>query len=1047
MSPEGFLHCGFCGSSFAAATAERRKLATLLFCDMTGSTAMGERVDPEAVRELMLSYFHEVRGALERHGGTVEKFIGDAVMAVFGVPVAHEDDALRACRAASEMQARLASLNESFEQRFGTRIALRIGLNTGEIVAGDASSRETFVTGDAVNVAARLEQAAGPGEVLLGEPTYRLVRDVVNVKAVEPLALKGKSASMPAYRLLGISGLRSLPRRIGTPLVGRDEELALLEHEFDESAAVRRCRLVTVVGDPGVGKSRLAAELIGRLGARAHVLRGRCLSYGDGITYWALGEIVRQAAGIHDEHSGREAVTRIDALLDEVQDGRTVATLIAQLLGLIGGVATSPETAWAIRRFLTAQARERPLLLVVDDIHWAEAALLELLDGLPAAIEDSPMLVLCLARPELLEIRPDWRPTIPLEPLPAADVDALIENLFAGAPAPIRARLATASAGNPLFAEELVGMLVDERAVSGAGSPSTLAPELDAIALPASLNALLSARLDRLDPAARDALERGAIEGEIFHRGAVVELSDATARHAVPDQLELLAGKGFLLPAPASFVGEAAFRFKHILLRDAAYQGTAKKLRALLHEQFAGWLELFAGERVNEYEEILGYHLEQSCRYRVELAPPDEEAHALATRAASRLASAGRRAWNRGDAGTASDLLARGFALLPANSREQIELVPALVESLAEGARVNEAEQLVEAGLAAGAALGDERLSALVEVQRIWLEFRVDPRGSSARALVEAERAIRVFERHGDDVSLARAWEVVTEVHAMHGHLAAARAASERRFFHAERSGDERQQRWHRVVLASTARYGFVPLGEVQQMMEDDLAWARQAGSLWLEAMVLHGLGLVHSVRGDPAGGKALLEHGRSIISELGMRLISLGYLASWIWWLTEDPIVAEIQLRESDEALDAAGEKGTRSTIVANLAEALYRQGRYDEAEEIAIASAELGADDDVSTQALVWAVRAKILARRDLAEEAEAMAREAVALAGDTEFVDLRAETLLALGEVLQLADRRDDAVAAIRGALDLWQTKGNVVFAGRARRLLSEASVSVD
>ena len=295
-----------CGSPLEPAAPERRKLATMLFCDMSGSTAMGERVDAESVREMMFSYFHEMRAAIERHGGTVEKFIGDAVMAVFGVPTAHEDDALRAVRAAWEMQERLVALNEQLEQRYGSTIALRIGVNTGEVVAGEGTTRQALVTGDAVNVAARLEQTAAPGQVLIGEPTLRLVRDAVSVEAVEPLALKGKSEPVPAYRVLAIDAAApALSRRLDTPMVGREAELTQLESMLDETKR-GRCLLATVVGEPGVGKSRLAAELI----AGAHdvqVLRGSCLQYGEGITYWPIAEIVRQAAGIRDEHSREEA--------------------------------------------------------------------------------------------------------------------------------------------------------------------------------------------------------------------------------------------------------------------------------------------------------------------------------------------------------------------------------------------------------------------------------------------------------------------------------------------------------------------------------------------------------------------------------------------------------------------------------------------------------------------------------------------------------------------------------------------------------------------
>ena len=1006
---------------------------------------MGERADAETVRELMFSYFHEMRGALERHGGTVEKFIGDAVVAVFGVPKAHEDDALRACRAALEMQARLAPLNEELLRRFGTTIALRIGLNTGEVVSGDASARETFVTGDPVNVAARLEQAAAPGEVLLGEPTYRLVREAVTVESVEPLALKGKSARLPAYRLLEVSGRGPPPRRRGGPLVGREPELALLEQEFGRAVAERSCRLVTIVGEPGVGKSRLAEELVARVGSRARVLRGRSLSYGEGITYWAIGEIAREAAGIRDEHSSEEARARLEALLDGVPNGRIVARRMAQVLGIAEGVTTAPETAWAIRQFLVAHARERPLLILVDDIHWGEPTLLDLLAELPAAIEDAPILLLCLARPELFETRSDWEATVRLEPLAGSELDALIASFLGEAPMSVRVGVSRASAGNPLFIEELVAMLVDEgvlRSGSGSAAPER---ELDSVALPASLNALLGARLDRLDGDQRDVLERGAIEGEVFHRGAVVELSPDESSPAIAERLEALTGKDFLRPTEARLIGEAAFRFRHILVREAAYRATAKKLRAALHERFAAWLERVAGERVTEYEEILGYHLEQSFRYRAELGPVDDEARTLGVRGASRLAHAGRRALARGDLDAATNLLGRAAALVPAGSRERIKLLPDLVEARYEAGRIEGLDALLEEGIEAAEALGDEYLSAVTKIQRAWLKAQADPRGWSDRALAEVEQAVPVFERFGDDDALGRAWYVVWSVHWLRGQLAAAGAAAARGLMHAERAGNEQQQGRHRLARTASAYFGFAPLAEVDEELESDLEWARQTGSLWFEAACMQALGTQHAARGDLAKGKQLIARGMSILSDLGMRIFAAGLVANWIWFVTDDAITAEARLRESHDLLADAGEKGMLPTVAANVAKALYLQERYDEAEDMLTVSAEVGASDDVSAQVLTRSIRARILARRGMPKEAERLARETVALAATTEYVDMRGEALLALSEVLRLAGRLEEATEPMQEALDIWEAKGYLVFAARTRALLSELHVS--
>ena len=533
--------------------------------------------------------------------GLVEKFIGDAVVGMFGVPDAHEDDALRACRAALEIQQRVAELNAEYEQTFEAGIAVRIGVNTGEVVAGAVgrggmfAGADAVVLGDAVNVAARLEQAAQPGEVLIGESTYQLVREGSRVEAVGSVEAKGKSAPVVAYRLLGVSAPGTPPARVGAPLAGRESELALLDQTFHEIATARSCRLVTLVGEPGVGKSRLAAELVERIGPGARAVQGGCLSYGDGITYWAVGQVVRDLAGIRDDHSPEAAREQLEGRLAGFADAASVGALLAQLLGLGTGATTPGELAWAIRRFLAVAAADQPLVLVVDDIQWAERILLDLLAGLPEALPDSPILILCLARPEIRDRAPDWNVTMALEGLTGQDVEELLANL--GAPEMLRSRLAQVAAGNPLFAEELLAMLADQGALEER--------DLDQIDLPIGLNAILNARLDRLEPQARGSLERGAIEGEVFHRGAVVQLSAPGVRRDVPSQLEVLAERDFVHPVAPSFPGDAAFRFKHLLVREAVYHATAKRLRATLHEAFADWLERVAGDRINEFDSRL----------------------------------------------------------------------------------------------------------------------------------------------------------------------------------------------------------------------------------------------------------------------------------------------------------------------------------------------------------------------------------------------------------------------------------------------------------
>jgi class 3 adenylate cyclase/tetratricopeptide (TPR) repeat protein len=1012
---------------------------------MSGSTALGERVDAESVKEMLVSYFTEMRGAIERHGGTVEKFIGDAVVGAFGLPEGHEDDALRACRAALEMQARLAALNEQLEQRLGTTIAVRIGVNTGEVVAGGELGAEAFATGDAVNTAARLEQAAGPGEVFLGESTYRLLRDAVRVEPVEPFEAKGKAERVPAYRLLEVR-LGPVERQADTSFAGREDQLRLLERELDGAITQRACRLVTFVGEPGVGKSRLTAEFVSRIRDRARVVRGTCLSYGEGITFWAVGEIVRELAGIHDDHSPAEALALIESQVEGEANGPVVAANLAQLLGIAEGSATGPETAWAFRQFLVAQARSRPLVVVFDDIHWAEPALRDLLVGLPGAVSEAPILLLCLARPELLEARPPWPVAVSLEPLGDGEVGALLASLLGEVPAQVVERLVRASAGNPLFSEELVATLLEEGVLRVEAGVCVVRGDLDTLALPASVQGLLGARLDRLAADARATLERGAVEGELFHRGAVAELSAPAARPAVPSLLDGLAAKDLVRPAESAFVDDAAYRFKHILVRDSAYQATAKRLRATLHEEFAGWLERAVGARVTEYEEILGHHLEQAYRYRAELGPIDDETRALGERAGVRLAAAGRRAHGRGDLGAVANLLGRAVALLARGSRDRIEVVLTLVEALADFVRLDEAEQLLDEAAEDAGRLEDERLAAHVELERAWLAVHANAeRSVEMGVLATAERVIPIFERLGDDIGISRALEVVAIVDLYYGRLSEMAAASEQGYLHAERAHDTQAQGKHRLGRMAAEHWGPTPLDQTEELLEQSLEWARRTGSLGVEAKAMVRLGTVRALRGDRAGGNRLFARGMAACDEIGARIWAYQELGCWIWALTDDLGLAEARLRETSVVLAEAGRRGVLSTVAAILAECMYRQGRYEESSALLDEASEKAADDDVATRVFVRTGRAKLCTQRGQGHEAVALAAEAVALAAATEIVDLRGDSLLGLAEVLRGVGRIGEAAKPLQEAIALWDRKRNVIYAEKARALLAELGVA--
>jgi class 3 adenylate cyclase len=867
-NPEGFRYCGACGAEIGGeAKREVRKTVTVLFCDLADYTAAGERVDPEALRRLQARYFEDARAALERHGGTVEKFIGDAVMAVFGIPVLHEDDALRALRAAVEVRGAVESLG----------FRPRIGLNTGEVVAG---AGDALVTGDAVNVAARLEQAAQPGEILLGEATRALARYAIDAEPVESVDAKGKTEPVAAFRLLGVSeGDEAITRRLEAPLVGRRSELETARSVFSAAVAERRCRLLTVLGQPGIGKSRLARELAQALGDQAEVLSGRCLSYGEGITYWPFVEIFREAG----------AENELAAVLS----------------------AGAPEDIfWSMRKALEQRARTRPTVLVVEDIHWAEKTLLDLVEHLAEWTRDAPLLLMCLARPELLDERPAWGGAqLRLEQLSATETEELISELLTGLRLDEEAhvRIRETSEGNPLYVEQLVAMLAE------GGDPERIPP---------TIQALLAARLDGLPDDQRELLERAAVIGLEFEWDALAEL-DPERRRPPGAQLTALVRKELIRPHEAI---EDTFRFRHMLIRDAAYDRIPKAQRADLHERFADWLD----GRGEEFEEIVGYHLEQAHGWLLELGPQSARSDSLAARAAELLAASGQRASARGDMAATTSLLRRATALLSVDDPRRVRLLPMLGRALLDRGEWDEARDVLSEAVHTGGAIGERAAVADASVGLAFHRLHTHRHASHADVRSDLFAAIEVFEELDDAAALARALTLAGNLRFWSGDAAGAIEDLERAARHAHEAGDIAQEADSLRAKMVAALYGPTQVETAARVVVDVRARAR--GSRKAEVAALYVSAELHAMQGRFHVARNQIADARALAEELALEVLlsaAIGRIAGEIELLAGAPAAAEHVLLPACDALERMGDWGHFASVVPILVDALYQQGR----------------------------------------------------------------------------------------------------------------------
>jgi class 3 adenylate cyclase/tetratricopeptide (TPR) repeat protein len=951
-----------------------RKLATVLFVDLVSSTEQLSGVDPEIVRRRVSRFFDQVSHCIVTHGGTVEKFAGDAVMAAFGVPLAHEDDAERAVRAALATLERVKELG----------LHARVGIESGEVVTED-EAQSTFATGEAVNLAARLQQQAQPDEILVGPGAFRLVGGRIELEPVAPLDLRGWREPVAAHRVVCAVEHGAPVGGLSSALVGRETELDLLENTYTRAVRDGRASLFTVYGDPGVGKSRLAREFVAGLEG-ATILSGRCLPYGEGVTYWPLAEMVKASSGITDDDPLDEAEAKLRACCED----EAVADLLGLAVGVLAAVEgerSQQEIAWAARAWAEQLAQAQPLVLVFEDVHWGEEPLLELVEHLAASVREAPLMLLCLARPELLDIRPSWgggrvRATaIELEPLQPKESAALVAALTADLELPIdTATVLAKTEGNPLFVEETIRMLAER-------------PRAGTERIPDTLQALIAARIDRLPPRERTLLQRAAAMGRLFMLGALEHLSPEM--DDVAQSLEELVARDLVVrEARATISGEHAFKFKHVLIREVAYGGLAKSSRADLHHAFAAWLGERAGD---ELLEIRAFHLDQAARLIEELdgVVPAE----LAEQAAEALTSAGRRALSREAFRSARKLLLRAVDLGPTLTRRYFAARAAW--RLADmTAVIVEMEEVAKGAREAGERqLEGRALTALAEAV---LHQRAD--ALTAQRLVT--QALDVLEDAPPDIRFEAFW-VASQIATWLGDstaferwaklgLESARAA-ERKDLEA-------------IVTHSLAASYLVrlELDEAEPLVERVGALAAESGSLFSQANALSVRGSLENYRNRYPEAEEAFAAARELYAEIGNTAREAGttMMLGRIAAAQGDYERAEKRLRDAMRALKGLGDRATLCEAQRGLAQVLVKLGRLEEAERLALEARETVGPDDRASISTTKLALGEVRAAQGRTDEAEALMREAVE---GLELYGLRAIERWALGLLIRFYRER--------------------------------------
>jgi class 3 adenylate cyclase/tetratricopeptide (TPR) repeat protein len=1040
-NPERARFCLACGRPLAPADEETRKVVTVLFADVVGSTAAGERHDPEVYRRVLHTYFERLQAITERHGGTVEKFIGDAMMAVFGLPRVHEDDALRAVRAAVEMRATAAQL--AAEQRQGgVALAWRFGLNTGEVMVGGDAGR-TLATGDAVNLAARLEQAAAPGEILIGATTHALVRDALDAEPVRDLVLKGKAAPVMAYRVHDVHHLADgRRRRYDLPFVGRDDERALLDWVLHRITRTPTPQLVTVLGDAGIGKSRLVATA---LEDDTHlVLRGRCRAYDEGVPWWPLAEALAEAAGIQVGTDAPDVVHRKLAALPTTPPSPELVATVSAAVGLTGSELDRDPVA-SLRHYLADIADDTGLVLVVDDLHNAHDELLDLLETLTRRALEKPLAVIAVARATPLERRGSWgrglvnATTLLLEPLAATDIAALVGHRLSGAvPPDVVTELVTAAGGNPLFLEELIAMLLEDGTLRPDDAGTWRRRGDAGLTVPATVQALLAARVDALDRADRAVLARAAVIGLRVSLDALRSLTPEQERPNLEVRLDALVARDMLRPS------RETFDFRHQYVRDAVYQALPRRIRADLHERHARWLMTTptGGLLVDA---IVAHHLERALDERRRLDPTDPHLAVLQADAADWLLAAGGRALYRGDQSAAARLLERAADELSEDDPRHALALADRGHALSNLGDLEAADAVLELAFAAAERTGDPAVCAHTRLTAVGVRSYLSLDGWVEDARAVADEAVEVFTRTDDARGLARAWGLRAETHYVQAQLEASEAAVDQAAIYADRAADDTEQRrntFRRLILLPGGRR---PVGEA--LATCDAVLARYPDDRTIEARVLQMRALLLAMHGAHDGARRALDGATERFEELNQRYwLAFGDIVGGrIAQLADDPSAAEAAFRRAIVGLTDMGDRAFAALVSAELA-ATVPSELSDLADLVARAEAD-GADDDLEAQVWTWLARARLAEVQGDHDAAVAAARDATEAAGHGDGPVLQADAFLGLAlraaAARHAADaslHRRTAQTATHEAAVRYAAKGHRVGIVRTERLLT-------